>query len=450
VNFFAFLFILVATYLRPVEFLLPDAGAYRPMVWASLLALIIALVGKSSGDEPAGKGRHFGQLGLLLLAIALSLISNLEFGGAVTALIGFGPNALLFSLALLTVNTLRRLKITIFVFVACIFVLSVAGVTSYYTGFGVETLVLKQNLEDGDDAELIATDESEIPAEDNSGKFLWRVTSFGLLADPNEFSQAIVVTLPLIAGLYVRGSYFRNMFLVALPSAFMLFTIYLTHSRGAILGTGALLFFGIRRIVGTLRTVVLIGAIGTAVMATNIAGGRAFSAQEESAGGRIDAWSEGLIMLRSHPALGVGYGHFTDHHSYTAHNSFVLCFAELGLIGYVIWLGMIVVPFKEMGSCIRQASPESEGRKWVTLLMVSFLGFLTCSFFLSRTYSPGLYMLMAFCICACYCARQEMGLQPAGAVEPEGTRWLGTSVQCALASLVVFFFIVRLKYATAP
>ena len=444
-NFAAFLFILLATYLRPVELLFPDWAIYRPMIWVSLLALVIVLAAKASGEKSAGTGRNFVQMLLLVLAIAASLMAHFEFGNAVAAVMQFSPNALLFGLALLTVNSLGRLKITIFFFVACIFSLSVAGVGAYYTGFLAQTLVLKQNVDEGDDVEQIPAEESEIPAEDTSGKYLWRVTSFGLLADPNEFAQAIIVTLPLIAGLFVRGRYIWNIVMVVLPTLFMLFAIYLTHSRGALLGTASLLFFGIRRMLGTIRTAVLLAVVGAAVMATNISGGRAFSTQEESAGGRIDAWSEGLKMFMSYPFLGVGYGHFTDNHYLTAHNSFVLCFAELGLIGYVIWLGMIIVSFKEMNLSIAQAPVGSEERKWTMLLMVSFIGFLTCSFFLSRTYTPGLYMLMGLCICASHCVREEFPSPEVGAASAVPMRWIGVSLFFALASLVLFYLIIRLR-----
>ena len=60
--------------------------------------------------------------------------------------------------------------------------------------------------------------------------------------------------------------------------------------------------------------------------------------QDESNAGRLDAWSAGLGMFRQQPFFGVGYNMFTDHNEITAHNSFVLCFAELGLFGYFIWL----------------------------------------------------------------------------------------------------------------
>ncbi len=73
-------------------------------------------------------------------------------------------------------------------------------------------------------------------------------------------------------------------------------------------------------------------------------GGRSLSIElDESASERLVAWTEGLEMLKAQPILGVGYGQFLDHHTLTAHNSLVLCFAETGLLGCFFWVGLFVV-----------------------------------------------------------------------------------------------------------
>src|SRR5919198_72393 len=151
--------------------------------------------------------------------------------------------------------------------------------------------------------------------------------------------------------------FFSNVVLLGVPGAAFLYAIFLTHSRGAVLGLASLLFFGMRKALGLVKTGLLVGVLLVAVVVTNAAGGRGFSAQEESAGDRILAWSEGLTMLRHQPLFGVGYNSFTEHHSITAHNSFVLCFAELGLIGYFMWLALAVTVFRD----VNQVANLSEG-----------------------------------------------------------------------------------------
>jgi putative inorganic carbon (HCO3(-)) transporter len=184
---------------------------------------------------------------------------------------------------------------------------------------------------------------------------------------------------------------------------------------------------------------VLLGA----VVVTNVAGGRGFSAQEDSAGSRILAWSEGLTMLRNQPLFGVGYNNFTEHHDITAHNSFVLCFAELGLIGYFTWLALVVIAFRD----VNQVANLSEGaeltsRPYAAMLRSSLLGFLTCAYFLSRSYAPPLFLLLSLCAVTWRCAHDEASHSGLPA-----QRWVLPTAFILVASLALVYVMVRVKHA---
>ncbi len=80
----------------------------------------------------------------------------------------------------------------------------------------------------------------------------------------------------------------------------------------------------------------------------------------EDDGGRVALWQKGIEIIRAHPLLGVGmgnYGQFTDN-GLTAHNSYVLCAAELGFFGYFFWLGMIVAGWTGLTQMIRLILPK--------------------------------------------------------------------------------------------
>jgi O-antigen ligase len=126
-------------------------------------------------------------------------------------------------------------------------------------------------------------------------------------------------------------------------------------------------------------------------------------------GDRIEAWYEGIQMLKSSPLLGVGYGNFLDHHHLTAHNSFVLCFAELGLVGYFFWMGLIVLVYRGLGKVIAEGAAEADERKLAILLRSSVVGFLTCAWFLSRTYQPTLYLLLGLATATWFCWAKQAG-----------------------------------------
>lgn len=118
---------------------------------------------------------------------------------------------------------------------------------------------------------------------------------------------------------------------------------------------------------------------------------------ESSAQSRVQSWAEGWAMLKSHPLTGVGYDQYTEYHHAVAHNSFVHTFAELGLIGAFIFVGMFYWYFKGL-RLIPDANKEF--LPWRRALLTSAIGMCACAWFLSRQYVPIFYVLLALGACA--------------------------------------------------
>jgi len=133
---------------------------------------------------------------------------------------------------------------------------------------------------------------------------------------------------------------------------------------------------------------VLLGVIAVAAPSR----GSEMSSDESSAQTRIQSWAEGWAMLKSHPLTGVGFDQYTEYHYAVAHNSFVHTFAELGLIGAFIFVGMFYWYFKGLNLI-----PDSnkEFLPWRRALIVSAIGMCSCAWFLSRQYVPIFYVLLA-------------------------------------------------------
>ena len=347
---------------------------------------------------------------------------------------------MLMVLCFLNLTTTRRLRATCAVVAASVVMLAVVSIFSYHTGFMAQELVLRQNLDAEEGADL--GEASEIPAHDTSSKHILRIRSAGFLSDPNDFAQAMVMAIPLMFMGYARRGWFGAMAFVGLPGAILGYAIYLTQSRGALLGLASLALFPLHKWLGTLRTGILLGVLVVAAVGASF-GGREFSSKESSAAQRIEAWSDGLNMLRAKPLFGVGYGNFLDHHELTAHNSFVLCFAELGLFGYFAWLGMLVIAFKGLELVIRGASHESLERETALALRAALVGFLACAWFLSRTYQPGLYILLALCIAAWVCGQALQSRTTGGSGSNPTPPWTKSTVLAMLASIAaVYTFVV--------
>jgi hypothetical protein len=123
--------------------------------------------------------------------------------------------------------------------------------------------------------------------------------------------------------------------------------------------------------------------------------------------------------MKSHPLFGVGFGNmpdYTDDHK-TAHNTLVVCVAELGLFGLYFWSLFL---FPTLRDALAIASPEKvseaqpiapdkspfprlqrkiemidkvEVNRLGRLMVLSFTGFLVAGWFLSRAYVMTLFLL---------------------------------------------------------
>ena len=404
-SFFAYLLYLALTFLRPTELFWPDLEEYRPMLWLWLFAFLSALVSVAASQQFAARRVNFLLLGLLVVTVGASVAVNSSFSGALEAVSAFSTSAMLFVLTCMNLTSTRRVRIACNTILACMLACSVMGIVSYHYGWMAKDLVLQQGAEN--EVDVFEVNPDIVPAEDASGQFLWRVRSLGFLNDPNDFAQALVMVLPLLWRFYAKRHAIRNLLVVLAPTSVLAYTIYLTHSRGAAMGSAAMVLFAARRRLGVAKTGALALTLFLGASLVNVGSQREFSTKEESAGDRIEAWYAGLQMLKTKPILGVGYGNFLDHHPLTAHNSAVLCFAELGIIGYFLWVALLVLAFRELAQVLRRTPMNDPDWKLASALTSALVGFLVCAWFLSRTYQPLLYLLLALCACAAWCARRD-------------------------------------------
>jgi putative inorganic carbon (hco3(-)) transporter len=440
-TFKLYLLVLFLTFVRPIDGFFPELLEYRPMLILYALCGIVSIV-KVAGKKPVSNEGATGRSALLVaifvVALCLSHIANGWFGGALKAISDQSPTVALFALTLLNVDSLDRLRSAGRTVLLAIFLMSCLAIASFHTGVMFDLLVLQQSASESTAAPSSWLLLGDLSRFDNG--YFYRIRGFGFLADPNDLAQAIVTCIPFLLASWVPKANFRNLLLRGAPVLIMLYAIYLTQSRGAIFGLGAITFYGLYRRFGAALSVSGLVAGGFAMLAVGLGGGRSLSSDEASAGERIEAWGQGFAMFKSHPLFGVGYDRFLEHHILTAHNSFVLCFSELGMFGYFIWIGFIVMAFLQLNAVIkanrltgRSSSAVSSGvsgvsgalgavgavgkgggklvekdalsnnkklivveaQNWPVVVRTSLIGFLACAFFLSRTYSLTLFFLLA-------------------------------------------------------
>lgn len=275
-----------------------------------------------------------------------------------------------------------------------------------------------------------------------------RITYAGILNDPNDLAQFLLMCLPLLA--LVLGRTRSRLLKLAwyAGGAVVLYGVFLTNSRGGLLAllTQAMLLFKARYGYWKAGVLGAVGLAGVALMPSRLS---QLDAEEESAAGRIDSWYEGIEMLKGSPVWGVGQGNFTDHHPLAAHNSLVVVFAEVGLVGYFLWLAFVGLSAYLLVLVLRQpedaaansatTSAQRDHKSVARALLFSFLGFMFTGFFLSRSYSPTLFLLCGLCV-ATYLA--DVRVVPS-IPQPRLGQFAGRLVVIELASIVVIFVLVK-------
>lgn len=445
-SFALFLAYVVLSFVRPVELFAPALGEYRPMLVLWAVAFVAGGLRLLRTRELALAPAHVGLLAAFCAAVAASQLAAGWAGGAVDSLEKISPSIMLFVLVALNVTSLPRLRATCIAFVASMLVVAGLAVLDYRSSAFDNALVLRQNAYadeweiDAGAAAIDAESDRVAPARDESGNYLWRLRGLGFLNDPNDLAQMLVVALPLLLLGWRRRRWLGNLVRVILPGTLVLYATALTHSRGALIGIGTMVLLALTRRLSAAKVGLLGALLVVALVGASAIGGRAFSTQERSAGERIESWYVGLQLLQQHPLLGVGHDNFTDNHYLTAHNSFVLCFAELGLLGYFAWLGLIVLAYRGLSAALATHAPEQAGHQLVLMLRIALAGFLACAWFLSRTYTPSLYFLLALCVAAWWVARhgRAEGALPVAWVRP--TLW---AMAASIATVYLFVLVER-------
>ena len=400
-GYFLTLVYIVFVFLRPQEVytvLMP----YRVMdVLAAIAAAATAFSVTTGAPKPllGGPEWRFGVAFIFWCAFSVAAAIR-WFGGAFTVLINLSIPLFMFVLVIVNVTTRRRLVALVVIVWSCVLILLGLAFHAYYSDVEKSQFFIKQAARGGID-ELVDAgaptteegDEQPGPDGELPPRMIKRIQATGFLADPNDFAQCLICLVPLLGLAWRRKRPLRNTVLVLLPAAAASWGVLLTRSRGGLVASLAMVVTVlIYRLDQRRRRPVGMAVIVLAIPAFVALFG--YAKADASAASRLEAWGTGLQMLKWYPIWGVGYGQFTEHHERVAHSTYVQCFAETGLVGYFLWLGLLSVSMTRV-SRIADSPEDSEWRDWARMLRLSMIGFLFGALFLSRTTSPMLFFLIS-------------------------------------------------------
>lgn len=408
--FFFMMVYLVLVIIRPQDYpaVIDSPGApWQP------IALILAAVFWMFSARKSFAAPQYLLLPVFLLVAMISKIVNGWPGGALFVFVFFAPVLMAFVLLANAADTRSRLRTVMAVFVACATVLSVHGIEQSMTGIGWTGVGMSQET---------------------------RIQYVGIFNDPNDLGMLFIMCLPMAIYLGSRGGLLglRRLLWWGM-AAVLVYGIFLTDSRGTMLALVAIL--GVY--VWQKRGLVMAGLLAAGAMGGLIAMPsrmQELDASEASAAGRIDSWYEGIQMFIGNPLFGVGAGGYTDVNPLTAHNSFVLVLAEMGIIGFTLWLAIVGYSFKMTLSMLKRGddimddvpaeipdetvvSEWRDDRALTLTLLLSLSGFFVAAFFLSRSYVVILYLLVALVVANYVRLRETYASLPVFSLDKDLVRW---------------------------
>lgn len=430
-GFFLTVLYLVTSYLTPAVLFGPLAQ-YRIELILAALVLLVSMP-KMTRSFAFRTPQALALAGLSVAVFISMLVALHWMGGAINAILWFIPSIYAYFLICLHCNSKRKIRIIVLMLLfVCLFdiangaadlwhVASFSGSSGAGSSAGVNPRAW-----DFEHPYLLQM-------KNDTGEWFYRIRGLGEIHDPNDFGQLLICEIPLLFIFWRPKKRIRNFAFVIVPACVLLFGIYLTHSRGALVALVVVVLVAARRRIGALPAAVIAAGLFAGAMALHFTGGRAISVNAGE--DRTELWGEGLQMLKAHPIFGVGMGQFGNYAVNTAHNSVVVCAAELGLFGFYFW-SLFLFPTARNAMIISSpkkiAEPESaidddedtflkfwrgaalgkaETNQMGYCLLLSLVGFLAAGWFLSRAYVMTFFLLGGL-IDVIYEAALKQGMAP--------------------------------------
>jgi len=332
-------------FIRPQEWV-QWMTTFHPMVFvvgAAIFATLLELANSKWRFKDAPQ--NWLVLGFFIAVVVSNMFSFAQpfyLAGTTKALSGFWKIALLYYLISINLTTPKRVRGFVLAIIAGCLFMAVHGILQIHTGSGFG---------------------GQLPLDMMAIEGTMRIQAFGFFQDPNDLALALVVAMPFVfSGIHRRGASAPGRLVNLGVAAVLGYGIFLTNSRGGWLALAVtmmsyvLLNFRLKKVAVVAGILLMAGLM---MLAPGRVSSSSMSGQDESARGRLSAWADGNRMLKQSPIFGIGKNRFAEYSESgkVAHNSYVHCYAELGLFGYFFWLGLLYASLKD-GRALGKLTPS--------------------------------------------------------------------------------------------
>jgi O-antigen ligase len=266
----------------------------------------------------------------------------------------------------------------------------------------------------------------------------------GYLGNPNNLAAVLLPALALTGFMWIGTHHKVERRFLFGCGVLLLVTLFLTQSRGGLVGLGAACLAAIvlggparRRAIAFSLILVAAGSIYYAIIAPTSARAHATSFSSATSTGRVDLWHIAGRMFVNHPFQGVGIDNFTvvapsylegdvdvgrsdlilRTNGTLVHNTYLNVFTELGVVGGILFLTLLV---GIMGVTLGSVRSLAESRDRASELLARGLasgaiGMLVAYVFFSAQFEKQLWLVLGALVAVATVARARRLHQPGGA-----------------------------------
>ncbi len=362
-------------FLRPLDFF-PQLGMLRiPLFIASVTStgLIIRLVLSRQKLIEGWYVKWFIAWWIaMFLSVPLSLYRSQSLSGAQD----FAKSVAMVWMIYMTIRTEKQIMFTVRAVALTALWLAGSGIHNYMTG----------NVQ-------------------YSGELHRAGADSGMLSDPNDLAAYILMLFPLCYYLFFNDPKRWLRIAYGITMVAILVAVVYTGSRGGFVGLVALLFllwlFSKRKVLGLFIGLAVFGAVWFAAPPQYRERMRTITtAEDESAQNRKEYRRAAVRMFKKNPFTGIGFKNYPDFArdfgapaSQTPHNMYYFVLAELGGIGAFVFLNIWL-------RSLRAAWQVARTNSWLLRALgmgalIGLLDLMVTGYFLSISYYPYQYILMA-------------------------------------------------------
>lgn len=345
--------------IRPQDFVsgLEGTRLVLYLMVSLLIGLLFSPVEKKLFRSPQDK-----YAGMFFVAIVLSTLTLFWLSYVADTAIEIMKTAIIYYFIVMVVDKEDKFEKTIWAMVILMGIVALMGIMQYHgydiTGAGM----------------MFAAD-----------KGFWQIKGIGNFDNPNDLAYSTVLVIPFALGFLFQTKRVLGRLIALIFLIVSVYCVYLTKSRGGqialVASLATWLYFWVKN-PKRKRQIIVFAITGIIVVAVTQSTGYR---DDESAMGRVEAWSAGWQLLKSNPIIGVGKGQFKEHHKRDTHSSYVRAGAELGLLGLYAFMGMIYA----VGLTILKVQKPTTDKKWRPYYAgfgAFFASYIAASVFSTRTY----------------------------------------------------------------